>query len=251
MPSASPCHALVWDVAGEASPRAATAACRGAGHRRFPERSCGEDSMARKPAKPKGQSPNPRFKEKRSEANQASKSPRNHPIGPVVALLLHQDIERLNPREAAIIAGAFVENNLAMALLARLRELDPKEQKRLLDSPRSVLSDFSSKIDMGFALNLYAKSVRDDLDRIREIRNVFAHHLYVSNFDHREIAPKCARMECVKYLDEYQRPTGQRSHPTNRDRYIDTCTHLAERFSMISKKIERPPMPLWQIDPAY
>jgi hypothetical protein len=145
--------------------------------------------MARKPAKPKGQSPNPRFKEKRSEANQASKSPRNHPIGPVVALLLHQDIERLNPREAAIIAGAFVENNLAMALLARLRELDPKEQKRLLDSPRSVLSDFSSKIDMGFALNLYAKSVRDDLDRIREIRNVFAHHLYVSNFAHQEIAP--------------------------------------------------------------
>lgn len=85
-------------------------------------------------------------------------------------------------RTRAIVAAAYVENNLALAVLSRTRPLDEKGQKYLYDLEHAALSDFASKIDLGWALNLYDEKVREDLHRIRKIRNKFAHELDVRDF---------------------------------------------------------------------
>jgi hypothetical protein len=87
-----------------------------------------------------------------------------------------QEMEIADDRTAAIVAASLVENNLALVIIRRFRQsLEDTDIKRLFDNRGAVLATFSNKIDMGFALNLYDNLVRDDLDRIREIRNRFAH----------------------------------------------------------------------------
>lgn len=83
------------------------------------------------------------------------------------------EIESQRDRGAALVAAAFVEERLTRTIKLRLRE-DPKVEKRLL---RGIgpLRDFSSKIDLGYLLQLYANEVRELLHALREIRNEFAH----------------------------------------------------------------------------
>jgi hypothetical protein len=100
-----------------------------------------------------------------------------------------KEMEFADDRTAAIVAASLVENNLALVISTRLRQFaDDAEKRRLFDNSGALLSTFSNKIDMGFALNLYDRLVRDDLDRIREIRNQFAHHLDVRDFNHSDVA---------------------------------------------------------------
>jgi hypothetical protein len=106
------------------------------------------------------------------------------------------EMELADDRAAAIVAASLVETSLTLVIIKRLREpLDDVEIKRLFEG-RGVLSTFEYKIDIGFALNLYDKLVRDDLHKIREIRNQFAHHLEVRNFDHTDVSGKCA--QCIE-----------------------------------------------------
>src|ERR1700756_3434330 len=73
-------------------------------------------------------------------------------------------------RTKSIVAAAYIENDLALALLARLCLLDEAGQKQLFENEYSPLGTFSAMIDMGWALNLYDVAVRDDLHRIRKVR---------------------------------------------------------------------------------
>jgi hypothetical protein len=45
------------------------------------------------------------------------------------------------------------------------------------------LSSFSSRVDIAFALGFVPKILRDELSRIRKIRNHFAHHPDVTSFE--------------------------------------------------------------------
>jgi hypothetical protein len=66
---------------------------------------------------------------------------------------------------------------------------------------------FAGKINMSFTLNIYDKLARDELllHNIRAIRNRFAHHLEVRDFDHPEVAGKCDNLNGPTYI--YRRPT--------------------------------------------
>jgi hypothetical protein len=155
-----------------------------------------------------------------------------------------QEMELADDRTAAIVAASLVENNLALVIIKRLREpLDDVEIKRLFDERGAVLSTFADKIDIGFALNLYDKMARDDLHRIREIRNQFAHHLEVRNFDHTDVSGKCDALNASRYFPIHvlRRP----DPPTRKHVYIDTTAFLAMQFDIESKRAHRAPKPMF------
>lgn len=165
------------------------------------------------------------------------KAPRHHPRNDFMTILGEMDSP--NNRAAAIVAAAFTENNLALAIAARFRVLTGDEEKNIFEN-RGVLSDFANKIDVGFALGIYGALVRDDLDNIRRIRNQFAHHLEVRDFDHAEVAPMCDCLNGPKYLDHAASPDPPKPR-TRKDKYLDTAAHLIARFDLESKKVLRPP----------
>jgi hypothetical protein len=182
-----------------------------------------------------------------------AKTPRNRPLNNYLPIF--QEMEHADDRTAAIVAASLVENNLVLVIRKRLRDdLEDVEVKRLFDNRGAVMSTFADKIDMGFALNLYDALVRDDLDRIREIRNQFAHHLEIRNqfahhleirnFDHPDVAGKCEALQATKYFG-FHPISRAKVEPTRKHIYIDTAAFLALHFERESKKAHRPPKPMF------
>jgi hypothetical protein len=76
-----------------------------------------------------------------------AKQPKNRLLS-----LLPETLDALNEmdsaddRTAAIVRLAILENNLALAIMARLRDMDKTEQKHLFDEPLSILSSFPRRL---------------------------------------------------------------------------------------------------------
>jgi hypothetical protein len=156
-----------------------------------------------------------------------------------------EEMDSSNPRTAAIVGLAFLENNLALAIMSRLRPLSEKEQKNLFES--ALLASFSAKIDIAFALNLVGDKVRCDLSNLNRIRNRFAHYLQVRDFDHPEVAGLC---DALLY-PRYKVHTKRTRQPTRDENFRDTIAHLADRFSKETKYPHRPPDPTVRFTPDY
>jgi hypothetical protein len=95
------------------------------------------------------------------------------------------DIDKSNDRAAAIVAAAFLEDHLAIALKERFHE----DKKTIEDTFRSngPLGSFAAKIDMAFLIGLCSKDARDELHTIRTIRNEFAHRGLTNDFNSQRV----------------------------------------------------------------
>ena len=86
-----------------------------------------------------------------------------------------------------------MEMFLQIAITTRVIPLS-KEDENDLFSKAGPLATLSAMIDMGYALGLISKEVRDELHLIREIRNAFAHTIGVIDFAMPEVANVCKRL---------------------------------------------------------
>ena len=89
----------------------------------------------------------------------------------------YEELQNESPRAAVIIAGAFLESQLRDLLSSFLVD-DPKVVGELLGSDKKAdrpLSTFSSRTKAAYCLGLISRSIYDDLETIRKIRNKFAH----------------------------------------------------------------------------
>jgi hypothetical protein len=76
----------------------------------------------------------------------------------------------------ALASGALIELTLQTALLARFVPLSSTKRGRLFeDAHNGPLSTLSSKNRIAHAIGLYGQSTFNDVDKLRAIRNVFAH----------------------------------------------------------------------------
>ena len=75
-----------------------------------------------------------------------------------------------NDRAATITITALLEGALESALLNHFVALTKSDQKDIF-GPAAPLSSLSAKIQLGYALELFGKHTRGDLNRIREVRS--------------------------------------------------------------------------------
>jgi DNA-binding MltR family transcriptional regulator len=111
---------------------------------------------------------------------------REHTNEQIVAVL--KEIDAQTDRGAAIVAAAVLEEILEITLQGRMVELNRKHYDVFfgLNGPAG---NFSSKIELLFALGLCSESHYGLLHQIREIRNKFAHRIDSLDFDNELIAP--------------------------------------------------------------
>jgi hypothetical protein len=115
-----------------------------------------------------------------------------------------EELETQSDRGVAIMGGAFVEERIRQAILHRLRPLSKTMRDRLFNGDKP-LSSFAAKIDLGFALGLYGPATRADLDRVRRVRNIFAHELAPCDFaraDIKDLVEKISIPERIKWVAE-------------------------------------------------
>lgn len=96
-----------------------------------------------------------------------------------------------NDRGAALLATVALEAALGLLLTTYLVKLTSNEDDDLFRYP-APLSPFSNKIRIAYAMGLIDSEVRNDLERLREIRNAFAHTMHPILFTTPAIQAACA-----------------------------------------------------------
>jgi hypothetical protein len=145
-------------------------------------------------------------------------------------------------RAMAILMSAMVEDHLESFLLFHMNDaLTPDDEQRL-SGQDGLLTNFASKIMLGFAFNLFGATTRHDLDLVRHLRNQFAHTTRPLDFTLREVSDVCADLKfCdldgVEVSTTYilQAPNYQeaKSMQNARTRYYTTCHEISSRMMRV------------------
>jgi hypothetical protein len=118
---------------------------------------------------------------------------------------LHNAFLKGSPIVTAILGQATVEYELDGLLMVALK--NPSTERWVeLTTPPGPLSTFSAKIIMGRALNIFDDITKDHLNRIKSVRNAFAHSHFLLTFDTPEILNEIrgARLPPGKRSDRYK-----------------------------------------------
>jgi hypothetical protein len=127
-------------------------------------------------------------------------------------------------RGAALIMATALQTSLKGLVRIKLVHLTETENEGLFgrDAP---LSTFSALIRIAYAFGLIDAEIRRDLDRIREIRNVFAHAFVPVTFETPEIVHACDGL--IAFKNRY-RASGKQS--VARVQYQSTVGRLIGLF---------------------
>lgn len=87
-----------------------------------------------------------------------------------------------HPIVVAILGQALIEHELDRHIRRKLKHRDNDTWEHLT-AESGPISTFARKIALGHALGIYDKRMKDDLDIIRKIRNVFAHAKRMVKFE--------------------------------------------------------------------
>jgi len=128
-------------------------------------------------------------------------------------------------RAAALVVAAEIDSYLIVILQAKFFRLSEDEKDRLVFGQNAPLSNFASRILVAYGLGLIDEAERDDLDRIRRIRNAFAHSVIPLTFDHDLIAKECSQLW---YRNVYDKEMVSFGDP--KARYLLTALELRKIF---------------------
>jgi hypothetical protein len=118
-----------------------------------------------------------------------------------------QEMREGADRSAALIGCTLVEMALYELLLSKCVGLTSTEDNQLFGTT-APLSGFSARTRTAYAFGFIGPNTRQHLDRLREIRNVFAHSPAIISFETPAIAIATANLEIAT------------AAPTSRERYM-------------------------------
>lgn len=98
-------------------------------------------------------------------------------------------------RACALVASSFVEHSLINLLRAAFIDLNETEDDDIFSKNGSALGTFANRIDIAYALGLISKEQTNDLDTIRNIRNVFAHAVKDISFKDPLVKAECKQFK--------------------------------------------------------
>ena len=127
-------------------------------------------------------------------------------------------------RGCALLAVSFLEQSIEKCLSKKL--IGSKNHKKLLFDFNGALGNFSNKLSIAYSIGLIKKNEFDELQRIRQIRNLFAHSFEHLTFESKEISEKIKLFKL----------NPKRSSKTNRSIFISTVFYLLGTFQGLEIK---------------
>jgi DNA-binding MltR family transcriptional regulator len=100
-------------------------------------------------------------------------------------------------RTTAIVGAAILDDCLGRLIAARL-PTEGETKKQLFKPPSGALSSFDTKIKVAYTMGILSKVAFQDLTEIAKIRNLFAHRLYIADFEHPEVKPLCDKLHLIE-----------------------------------------------------
>lgn len=108
-------------------------------------------------------------------------------------------LSRESDHTTVILGTALVETALRMAIRARMYPGLSKTDEAFLFEGDAPLATFSAKTRLAFAFEVIDADMRAELDRLRDIRNAFAHSKSFLTFSTVEVAQVCASLTMPHY----------------------------------------------------
>jgi hypothetical protein len=99
------------------------------------------------------------------------------------------------------------------------------DEAEIFDNEGAPLWSFHAKIVMGYALGIYGEVTREDLCRIKLIRNAFAHSPRAITFETPEVKEKCLALSYVD-MSRIQTAVTLRPYSDPRGKFLDTARLL-------------------------
>ena len=96
----------------------------------------------------------------------------------------------LSDQGVAVVCTSLFERGLERAILARLSNIKLSRRKELFEGG-GPLSSLFAKMRIAYGLSIFGDHTYSDLDKLREIRNVFAHSTHTVRFSTPRIASHC------------------------------------------------------------
>jgi DNA-binding MltR family transcriptional regulator len=121
-----------------------------------------------------------------------------------------EKIDGGDDRSAAILAEALLEDRLTKCLLAHLKDDNVVVGKMF--KGYGPLASFGAKLDLAYLMEIINERELQVLNRVKEIRNRFAHRLEAHSFDVPMIKDLCPQLLqhdqvkglCVALLQEFE-----------------------------------------------
>lgn len=126
----------------------------------------------------------------------------------------------------ALVFGAAIEQALEVAISTHF-VLDDDGCARMFNLPNDLppIPSFAVKISLGYALGIYERHIRDELNLIKAIRNAFAHSAAELSFDDSRIIDACAHLWLPKkWKDSEKLNRGENWTP--REQYMTSAKFL-------------------------
>src|SRR5260370_32196350 len=147
--------------------------------------------------------------------------------------MYHEMFRTRNDRGAAILLGTFVEDALQRAM-EQVLHIRPKQHDALFGS-NSPLGTFANKIRVAFALDIIEPETFDNLNKIREIRNAFAHSKIHISFKTKQVRDVCHLLVMPK--DKYPLGEPDTEPDTPRNLFQSVCWITAKDLAMRASEI--------------
>ena len=148
---------------------------------------------------------------------------------------IERHLKKGSARSVAILASAQVEAELSLAVLSSLKRIDKGTVSALIGAAEGhgALTTFYQCIHVGFALGLYNEDLRDDMNTVRKIRDVFAHARRPIDFNEPEILEACHKLKSTEYALADVRHAAPRRRPATIARllFTYTCVSITGRLS--------------------
>ena len=103
-------------------------------------------------------------------------------------------------RSAAILAASLLDDQLK-ALLEKF--LVPDKHMPKMFATYAPLSTFSAKFELAYLLALIPKDIRDDIDTVRKIRNLFAHRVEDVVFSKPPVSDLAMNLKTVQWFIDH------------------------------------------------
>ena len=153
------------------------------------------------------------------------------------------EFQRETDRAAAVLAAAFADE-LLKAILAASFVDDSRMAGDLLERDGAAAT-FSARIGLAYAVGLINADEADDLNRLRKIRNDFAHRLHGLSFETQRIRDLANVFKCVARTFR-EHPELEAEYPVEARKRFDLavgvlCHSLNKRLRTTTRFTFNPP----------
>jgi hypothetical protein len=103
-------------------------------------------------------------------------------------------LQSMEDRASALVLASIIDLMLERAILRKFTYLSKEKRDAIFRNPNAPLSSMSAKISIVSALGCLGNEPRAQLERIRSIRNAFAHTVMGVTFDTPVISKECDKL---------------------------------------------------------